>query len=489
MITQLKFILCIFDGLRRDMVTAEAMPNLRQFIDNGTDFVLSRSVFPTETRVNSVALGHGTTPNISGLVANKLYDSSVFKDRLLDTSKIDNFHAANAAHKGRYVSAVSLGEAASASGIKTAVVGTGSPGTTRWVNPMAEPLGHIGLCLRNWSSSVPKAYAGEVLARFGPIPPATTPNTARTTLQTDIFLESVIPEANPDISIVWFTDPDATYHLHGIGSPESWKAVENVDEQFGRILDWWQTSDEHDRFQLFALSDHGEISATRKVDLRMKMNSAGIDFHEHFLDKADYAGSKGYNTSIKVRHGDIKLTRNLVEWLQQQPWCGMVFTSGGDGIEGCVPGTMDQSLLMVDHPRAPDVYLLLRTHDDSNAHGLKGGTYYDARYNEGGAVHGGLHLNEINNVMAAKGSLFKRAFKSKTPAGIADIAPTILHLFGCEVPATMTGRVLSEALSNSSSESVKIEATKYTVGKSPRRHVLKKWSVGETSYIDNGWLE
>ena len=33
-----KFIICVFDGLRRDMITTTGMPNLRQFIDEGTDF-------------------------------------------------------------------------------------------------------------------------------------------------------------------------------------------------------------------------------------------------------------------------------------------------------------------------------------------------------------------------------------------------------------------------------------------------------------------
>ena len=489
MISHPKFIICVFDGLRRDMVTAAGAPNLRQFIDQGTDFSLSRSVFPTATRVNSVALGHGTTPNVSGMVANKLFEPGVFNGRLFDTSTIEGFHAANNAHNGRYLSAVSLGEAADAAGFKTAVVGSGSPGTTRWVNPMAEPLGHIGLCLRDWSSSVPKAYADHIVARFGPIPPAATPNIARQILQTDMFLESVLPETNPDTSVVWFTDPDATYHPHGVGSPESWAAVGNVDDQFGRILEWRQASDERDRIQIFALSDHGEIAATHKVDLKAEMASAGLDLHDHFLENVDYAGSKGYGSVINVRDGDKGRIRNLVAWLEQQPWCGMIFTAGGDGVEGCVPGTLDQSLVMIDHPRTPDVYFMMRTHDDLNAYGFVGGTFYDAKYKEGGAVHGGLHLKEIHNIMAAQGSLFKGAYQSAVPAGITDIAPTILHLIGCETPSSMTGRVLAEALSENPSAPAVFETMTHTVGTSPRRHVLRRWKVGETRYIDSGWLE
>jgi hypothetical protein len=484
-----KFIICIFDGLRRDMVSEKGMPNLRRFIDEGTNFTLSRSVFPTSTRVNSVALGHGTTPDISGMVANKLFDPGVFDDRLFDTSTIEDFRAANESQKGRYVSAVSLGEAAAIAGFKTAVVGSGSPGTTRWVNPLAEQLGHVGLCLRDWSSSVPAAYADDVLSRFGPIPPAATPNIDRQCLQTDMFLKAVWPETHPDISIVWFTDPDATYHPYGIGSPESWAAVGNTDDQFGRIIKWWQGSPERNRIQVMALSDHGEITASRKVDLKKEMAAAGLELRDHFRDGGDYAGCKGYGAVINVRDGDLGRLQKLVAWLKQQPWCGMIFTPGGNGVEGKVAGTLSRSLLMIDHPRTPDVYFMMRTHDGNNPYGFPGGTCYDAKYAEGGTVHGGLHPREIHNVMAVKGSLFKSGYQSRLPAGIIDVAPTILHLLGCKPPPSMSGRVLAEALSDGSTEEKTYETMTYAVGKSPQRHVLRCWRVGGTRYIDSGWLE
>jgi phosphonoacetate hydrolase len=484
-----KFIVCVFDGLRRDMITVEAMPNLRRFMDEGADFPMSRSVFPTATRVNAVALGHGATPDRTGMISNKCFDARIFEDRLFDTSAINDFHAANAAYEGRFINAVSLGEAAHAAGFKTAVIGSGSAGTTRWVNPMAEPLGHIGLCLRDWSSSVPKSYADDILSRFGPIPPATTPNIERQILQTDMLLDAVLPENDPDIAIVWYTDPDATYHPHGIGSPESWVALANTDEQFGRILEWRDTSAERDRVQLITLSDHSHLSATRKIDLKGEMAAAGFAMGDSFEEGFDYVGAKGYGGVVSVRDNDARRIRDLVTWLAAQPWCGMIFTAGGDGTEGSVPGTLDRALLMIEHPRAPDVYFMMRTNNDENLHGFSGGTCFDAKYNEGGAVHGGLHPKEINNVMAAGGSAFNAAYRSALPAGIVDIAPTILHLLGCDRPQSMTGRVLAEALTDATIAPDGYETTEHAAGVSPRRHMLRRWQVGDTEYIDQGWLE
>lgn len=486
-----KFIICVFDGLRRDMITDRAMPRLRRFVDQGADFCLSRAVVPTSTRVNSVALGHGAPPAVTGMVANKHFDPRVFTDKLFDTGNFDHLRVAEAAYGGRFIDAVSLGEAADAAGFKTAVVGSGSAGTTRWVNPRAVELGHVGLCLRDWRSSTPADFAARILDRFGPIPPATLPNSARLAMQTDMLLDAVLPETDPDIAIVWFTDPDATYHRCGIGSPESWQAAAAADTQFGRILDWRGAAADRDRTQIIALSDHGEITATRKIDTRALFAEAGFRLDASFDDGADFAGSVSYAGALRVRDGDKGRLQALVSWLCLQPWCGLIFTAGGDGDadEGWVPDTLNLSLLQIDHARAPDIFLTLRTHDDDNAHGFSAGTYYDAVYKEGGAVHGGVHPKETSNLLAIQGSLFRSSFISEVPAGTIDVAPTILHLLGCPAPPTMTGRVLGEALTSGTPAPGEIVESEHTAGVSPRRQVLRCFRVGTTRYVDCGWLE
>ena len=56
-----KVVICVFDGLRRDFVTPERMPNLARFAGQGTWFREARSVFPSMTRVATTAIAPRAT--------------------------------------------------------------------------------------------------------------------------------------------------------------------------------------------------------------------------------------------------------------------------------------------------------------------------------------------------------------------------------------------------------------------------------------------
>jgi phosphonoacetate hydrolase len=51
-----RVVLCVFDGLRPDMVTPELMPNLVRLAERGTWFREARSVFPSITRVATTSI-------------------------------------------------------------------------------------------------------------------------------------------------------------------------------------------------------------------------------------------------------------------------------------------------------------------------------------------------------------------------------------------------------------------------------------------------
>lgn len=490
MTMQPKFIIVTFDGLRRDMITPELAPTLTQFLAQGTDFPLSRSVFPSATRVNAAALSAGAAPLHTGLVANKFFDQKVFSDRVIHTGKYEHYLAAQSGYDGRFIDTQTLGECAADAGLSVAVVSTASAGTTSLLNPKARELGHVILSLRDWNASTPDHIADTALQRFGPLPPEAKPNIAQIKCQTDMLLGYVLPDIDPDITFVWFSDPDSTYHPCGLGSPESCAAIKNVDTQFERILAWVHNSPEADRYQIFVMSDHGQITAKTNVSIKDNMAECGLEFDQHFNGTADYAGSAGYYGAIRVRDGDARRMASLIDWFADQPWHGLLFTPNGNGIDGAVPGTLDRALLQVAHARAPEVYFTLRTDDSDNRWGMPGTCYFSSTsIPEGGGTHGGLHPIEMNNLLAVQGSLFKHSFASAWPASHTDIAPTILTMLGVERPVTMTGRLLVEALSDGDQEPPEPETFECSVKWASGRQSLRYWRVGTSVYLDHGWME
>jgi predicted AlkP superfamily pyrophosphatase or phosphodiesterase len=72
----------------------------------------------------------------------------------------------------------------------------------------------------------------------------------------------------------------------------------------------------------------------------------------------------------------------------------------------------------------------------------------DTTLQEGQGMHGGFGREQTLNNMAAMGPDFKPGFVDPLAMGNIDLAPTLAHIFGFELPAvgTLKGRVLAEAL-------------------------------------------
>jgi len=85
--------------------------------------------------------------------------------------------------------------------------------------------------------------------------------------------------------------------------------------------------------------------------------------------------------------------------------------------------------------------------------------------------------------------MFKDGTVSAHPAGIIDIAPTILHLLELQQPDSMDGRVLVEALVDPVAEPPNAENFVRSVERGGVVQHLKYSCVGSTTYLDAGWIE
>src|SRR5690349_15839110 len=69
MATERAFVM-VWDGLRHDMVSPDATPNLWRLAQSGVWFERSHAVYPTLTRANSPAISTGCRPGRAGVPGN-----------------------------------------------------------------------------------------------------------------------------------------------------------------------------------------------------------------------------------------------------------------------------------------------------------------------------------------------------------------------------------------------------------------------------------
>jgi predicted AlkP superfamily pyrophosphatase or phosphodiesterase len=479
-------LIVVLDGMRRDLIETATMPNLRAFMERGCDFAESCSVFPSSTRVNACALGTGATPSRNGIVANKFFDSGIEGGYLLHTGELTDIARAEAAAGGRYVTAPSLGDILADQGLTLSIVSTASAGTTHLVNPRARANWQASLCLRDWRASGPADFAKKMLDRFGPIAPSGRPNAARIAQQTTMFLDGVYPELRPDVAIIWYNDPDITFHHEGLGSPPAVAALAALDREFGRLLDWANSPAPDRAVQIVLVSDHGHITARERVAAKKTLAENGFN-----LDRAPsrdgLAGTFGYLSALHATAPDAAKLRYLVSWLAEQPWCGSIFTEARNDVEGIVPGTLARSLLLNNHRRSPHLFCIMRADDRLNHAGIDGTCYFDGEMPVGGSVHGGLHRREMNNLLTFGGSAFRTSCRFSHPAGIIDVAPTVLTLLGIAVPEEMEGRTLTEAFIDGTDLPASEEST-CEVRAPHGVMTLRRANVGSTTYVVSGGI-
>jgi len=189
-------------------------------------------------------------------------------------------------------------------------------------------------------------------------------------------------------------------------------------------------------------------------------------------------------------HAPDRVTR-LAQFLRQQPWADVVFAAPGQAER--VPGTFSLSLIHAAHPtRAADVVISMAWSDDPNQFGVRGSQ--TVNMGSGANGHGGLNPWLVHNTLLAIGPDFKRETKISAPAGIPDIAPTILALLGITdarefASGTAGGRVLRELFKDGPSDrSLGITHGGLTIGGPvPERRSEVKWtSVAGHDYVDSG---
>lgn len=282
------------------------------------------------------------------------------------------------------------------------------------------------------------------------------------------------------MSSIWFSDPDGTAHSDGIGSPSAIKAIQSVDEQFGRIISSLKSKNLANSYNIIISTDHGFVTHKGNQGLAEYLIKEGL---KKDTTSQDVIVAEG---AVYVKDHDAVLIKKIVERLQAQEWVGAIFTKAAKpgSMQGSVEGTLSFESIHWNHPdRAADILVDENWDDSKNTAGYAG-----TGYARGAAGHGGISPYEIHIPLIVSGPAFKKAFESNLPTSNVDIAPTVLYLNKIPVPILMDGRVMFELLMNSNVKpgEVKEEIIEAQVTKASGSYkvTLERSLLGKHEYVN-----
>jgi arylsulfatase A-like enzyme len=487
----------VVDGLRPDAITPEDTPTLFRLRAEGVDFANSHAVFPTVTRVNAATLSTGAQPGTHGIVGNQIFVPAVDAGRALDTGDYRRLRRLDEVSGGRLLLTPTLAERLHARGLRLAGVSSGSTGSAFLLNPKA-PSG-VGVLVNGYFDpgrvvAYPSDASETILAKFGAAPPKGPGGQrydAAVTWTERVLREWVLPELSPDVVLNWLTEPDHTQHAAGVGSPAACEALRNSDREIASVLAALDDLGRSAVTDVLVASDHGFTTNTAGVDVGRALVDAGLKAAPDSTDVV--LASSGQAVALHVEAHHPQRIARLARFVQSQDWGGVVFAAPrrpGDP-RGAIDGTFSLELVhAASRSRGPDLLFTFPWASRPNAFGVPGS---DLAATSGGAApyasdHGSMSPWNVLNTLIARGPRFKRGAIVRTPAGNADVAPTILSLLGFEDAKALDGRVLTEALDGGpDQEQLAVETRVHTVESGAYRAAVQVSVVDGRRYVDKGW--
>jgi predicted AlkP superfamily pyrophosphatase or phosphodiesterase len=336
-----RVIIFVWDGMRPDSISAEDTPRLAALAKRGTYFADNHSSYPTFTMMNAAAFATGSFSGKSGFYGNAVYrpgaparDASGDYVDLNDPVFLEDYGILKQLdqNQDRHLFLIdTLFQAAQKAGLVTAAVGKSGPA-------FLQDYKNGGVALDE-KSAFPLAFAKELQAAHIPLPanaalayrngelhladdngdPTFTPRAvmladfstpnpddrsgsppaAANKYLMSVYLDYILPQKHPDLSVVWLRNPDSTEHPYGVGSPNYHLALKAQDELLGKLEDKLAELGLDKSTDLIVVSDHAHSNVSGPLDLyplrKVENGKMGDIDREH-----------GYSVS-----GDIRLAHEL----------------------------------------------------------------------------------------------------------------------------------------------------------------------------------
>ncbi len=289
-------IVVVVDAFRADILTPERAPHMWALAQKGTRFARHHSVFPCTTINNAGAIATGNYPQTSSWWGEKLYVPTAAgadaKGKTVDFTQVveardwGTLRALNEAFGGKMLATTTLFQAVKAAGLKTAVLGKAAATflqdvdfPTYFLDPNTAAPKEFALDLQAAGFILPPNInvlypdiTPESVTPYAKVDPAymadgvtTDPSSpASKPSQTGVyeyivkeFVDYVLPVKQPDLSLIWINEPDASMHTYGVGSRQYLEALAVTDRLVQQIWDkvvelGWENSTD-----LLVVGDHG----------------------------------------------------------------------------------------------------------------------------------------------------------------------------------------------------------------------------------------
>ncbi len=233
-------LLISFDGFRSDYIDWYHTPNIDNFIKTGVRSEGLIPVFVSKTFPNHYSIATGMYIENHGLIGNNFYDSKYDEIySLKDRSKVEN---------PKFYGGEPIWVTAKTQGINTA--------SYFWIGSEAPINGEYPDIWKRYDHNFPfESRIDSVVKWF------TYPKTKR-----------------PQLSLLYFHEPDQTGHQSGPKSKETETMVTHLDSLFGDLINKLKKLAIYPNLNIIALSDHGmaEINSERTIDLSKYINLENI---------------------------------------------------------------------------------------------------------------------------------------------------------------------------------------------------------------------
>jgi len=476
----MKIFLFGFDGLRPDCITDETMPNVFRFLQSNIQFTNHHAVFPSETYVNHPSIFTGFMPYRHGLVANAFFEPAWSRTQFFVGNSVEKVEAVEKATAGSLFEVPTVLETLESQGKTMLSVSSNSSGSTRLMAHKAQLYHSVNISTCGLRYAIPK----ELGERFGSDPQDgkyPRPDIPGLRKVNEIVNHLFSEQGIPDLSVIWYGEPDNAFHAFGIGSEQAKAAMKAADECFAQIVSAWADEQTY----IIVASDHGHITVEKHFDINSALENQGFVFAKEKLPEGneDFTSLWGYSGNIYVR--EPKLVVPIVEALQAMDEIGMLFTRDRNGLQGVAPGTFSQSLVGGEHRRAGDIRYTLRTSDSKDEHGYSGLCSCPEGIHVGSSIHGGLHKKEMQALLGIGGPGCKKYTEFSQPTSMIDIMPTVYALLGVEPCMPVQGRILAEVLKGNDAPG-EMRPKKLEVAHKGYRQVLKLNQVSGIPYLISG---